>query len=413
MSFLIKGSYTDAICMLPYKNEEEALASGSFEQECYEQVKTLCSMKKFENSSVRIMPDCHAGKGCVVGFTAKINDFAIPNVIGVDINCSVSIYKLDAKEINCEKLDEIIRKYVPSGLSVRNKISELVSQDLKDKIYKVCEDIDDINSYKRHLLSIGSLGGGNHYLAIECDSQGNNWLCVHCGSRNFGKKICEYHQNKAIQYCKNKVDEARKFDLSQIPAQDRQQWIKDHKIEYIPESLSYIENEDLDLYVEHMKVAEEFATVNHQVIVHEICSHMGWNVVDSIFTHHNYIEFLGNREMIIRKGAISAKKGERVIIPLNMKDGSIVGIGKGNEEWNQSAPHGAGRVLSRGKAKSVLSVEEFQDKMKDVWSSCVSESTLDESPMAYKDMNVIIDAIGETVDIVDRIIPIYNFKAQG
>lgn len=399
---IIKGKYNQAIVMI-----------DELEKECIEQIQSICDLEYMKDAKIRIMPDSHTGKGICIGFTAFVKDKICPNFCGVDIDCSVSIYKLDVKEINCEKLDEVIRKYVPSGLSVRSKISELVSQNLKDKIYKVCEDIGDIKSYQRHLLSIGSLGSGNHYLAIECDSQGNNWLCVHCGSRNFGKKICEYHQNKAIQYCKNKVDEARKFDLSQIPAQDRQQWIKDHKIEYIPESLSYIENEDLDLYVEHMKVAEEFAIVNHQVIVHEICSHMGWNVVDSIFTHHNYIEFLGNREMIIRKGAISAKKGERVIIPLNMKDGSIVGVGKGNDEWNQSAPHGAGRVLSRGKAKSVLSVEEFQDKMKDVWSSCVSESTLDESPMAYKDMNVIIDAIGETVDIVDRIIPIYNFKAQG
>lgn len=413
MSFLIKGSYTNAVCMLPYNNEEEAFASGSFETECYEQVKTLCSMKKFENCSVRIMPDTHSGKGSVIGFTAIVKDFAIPNVTGVDISCSISTYKLDADKINCEKLDEIVRKYVPSGLSIRSKVSELVSQDLKDKIYKVCEDISDINSFDRHLKSIGSLGSGNHFIELNIDKDGNYWLSVHCGSRNFGKKICDFHQNKAIQYCKNKANEARKIDLSQIAPQDRQQWIKDHKIEPIPETLSYLEGKDLDLYIEHMKVAEEFATVNHQVIVHEICSNMGWHVIDSIFTHHNYIEFLGNREMIIRKGAISAKKDERVIIPLNMKDGSIIGVGKGNDNWNQSAPHGAGRVLSRSKAKATLSINDFENSMKDVWSSCVSESTLDESPMAYKDMNVIIDAIGETVDIIDRIIPVYNFKAQG
>lgn len=402
MKLEVKGKYNSAIVM-----------TDQIEEECVGQLVTLCSQEIFKDSQIRIMPDCHAGKGCVVGFTASIKDRIIPNLVGVDISCSISTYKLDVKEVDFEQLDNVIRKYVPSGMSIRSTVSKLVSDNLKAKIEKVCQEIGDENGYNRHLKSIGTLGGGNHFLELNKDKDGYLWLSVHCGSRNFGKKICEYHQNKAIQYCKNKVDEARKFDLSQILPQDRQQWINDHKVEYIPESLSYIENEDLDLYVEHMKVAEEFATVNHQVIVHEICSHMDWNVVDSIFTHHNYIEFLGNREMIIRKGAISAKKGERVIIPLNMKDGSIVGIGKGNEEWNQSAPHGAGRVLSRGKAKSVLSVEEFQDKMKDVWSSCVSESTLDESPMAYKDMNVIIDAIGETVDIVDRIIPIYNFKAQG
>lgn len=403
MKLEVKGKYNSAIVM-----------TDQIEEECVGQLVTLCSQEIFKDSQIRIMPDCHAGKGCVVGFTASIKDRIIPNLVGVDISCSISTYKLDVKEVDFEHLDNVIRKYVPSGMSIRSTVSKLVSDNLKAKIEKVCQEIGDENGYNRHLKSIGTLGGGNHFLELNKDKDGYLWLSVHCGSRNFGKKICDFHQDKAIKVYQDRIDAKRVFALSQIPPKERQDWIKNHiDSDKLPPELRYLDGEDLDLYVEHMKVAEEFATVNHQVIVHEICSHMDWNVVDSIFTHHNYIEFLGNREMIIRKGAISAKKGERVIIPLNMKDGSIVGIGKGNEEWNQSAPHGAGRVLSRGKAKSVLSVEEFQDKMKDVWSSCVSESTLDESPMAYKDMNVIIDAIGETVDIVDRIIPIYNFKAQG
>ena len=403
MKLEVKGKYNSAIVM-----------TDQIEEECVGQLVTLCSQEIFKDSQIRIMPDCHAGKGCVVGFTASIKDRIIPNLVGVDISCSISTYKLDVKEVDFEQLDNVIRKYVPSGMSIRSTVSKLVSDNLKAKIEKVCQEIGDENGYNRHLKSIGTLGGGNHFLELNKDKDGYLWLSVHCGSRNFGKKICDFHQDKAIKVYQDRIDAKRVFALSQIPPKERQDWIKNHiDSDKLPPELRYLDGEDLDLYVEHMKVAEEFATVNHQVIVHEICSHMGWNVVDSIFTHHNYIEFLGNREMIIRKGAISAKKGERVIIPLNMKDGSIVGIGKGNEEWNQSAPHGAGRVLSRGKAKSVLSVEEFQDKMMDVWSSCVSESTLDESPMAYKDMNVIIDAIGETVDIVDRIIPIYNFKAQG
>lgn len=403
MKLEVKGKYNSAIVM-----------TDQIEEECVGQLVTLCSQEIFKDSQIRIMPDCHAGKGCVVGFTASIKDRIIPNLVGVDISCSISTYKLDVKEVDFEQLDNVIRKYVPSGMSIRSTVSKLVSDNLKAKIEKVCQEIGDENGYNRHLKSIGTLGGGNHFLELNKDKDGYLWLSVHCGSRNFGKKICDFHQDKAIKVYQDRIDAKRVFALSQIPPKERQDWIKNHiDSDKLPPELRYLDGEDLDLYVEHMKVAEEFATVNHQVIIHEICSHMGWNVIDSIFTHHNYIEFLGNREMIIRKGAISAKKGERVIIPLNMKDGSIVGIGKGNEEWNQSAPHGAGRVLSRGKAKSVLSVEEFQDKMKDVWSSCVSESTLDESPMAYKDMNVIIDAIGETVDIVDRIIPIYNFKAQG
>lgn len=402
MKLEVKGKYNSAIVM-----------TDQIEEECVSQLVTLCSQEIFKDSQIRIMPDCHAGKGCVVGFTASIKDRIIPNLVGVDISCSISTYKLDVKEVDFEQLDNVIRKYVPSGMSIRSTVSKLVSDNLKAKIEKVCQEIGDENGYNRHLKSIGTLGGGNHFLELNKDKDGYLWLSVHCGSRNFGKKICDFHQDKAIKVYQDRIDAKRVFALSQIPPKERQDWIKNHvESDKLPPELRYLDGEDLDLYVEHMKVAEEFATVNHQVIVHEICSHMGWNIVDSIFTHHNYIEFLGNREMIIRKGAISAKKGERVIIPLNMKDGSIIGVGKGNEDWNSSAPHGAGRVLSRGKAKSVLSIEEFQDRMKDVWSSCVSESTLDESPMAYKDMNVIIDAIGETVDIVDRIIPIYNFKAQ-
>ena len=402
MKMEIRGKYNSALVM-----------TDQVEQECISQIITLCNQEIFKDSQIRIMPDCHSGKGCVIGFTASIKDKIIPNLVGVDISCSISTYKLNVQEVDFEKLDQVIRKYVPSGMAVRSSVSKLVSDELKDRIYQVCKDIDDVNGYRRHLQSIGSLGGGNHFIEINKDKDGYIWLSVHCGSRNFGKKICEYHQDKAIKLYQKRMDDKRAYLLSQIEPKDRQEWIKNHiESEKLPEDLRYLDGEDLDLYVEHMKVAEEFAKVNHQVIVQEICSHMDWNVVDSIFTHHNYIEFLGNREMIIRKGAISAKKDERVIIPLNMKDGSLIGIGKGNSQWNESAPHGAGRVLSRGKAKEMLSVDEFHNKMKDVWSSCISENTLDESPMAYKDMNVIIDAIGESVEITDRIIPIYNYKAN-
>lgn len=402
MKLELQGKYNQAVVM-----------TDQIENECISQIVELCSQEIFKDSKIRIMPDCHAGKGCVVGFTASIKDRIIPNLVGVDISCSISTYKLDVKDVDFAELDAVIRKHVPSGMAVRSSVSKLVSDKLKDKVYKVCKEIGDVNGYDRHLKSIGSLGGGNHFLEINKDKDGYLWLSVHCGSRNFGKKICEYHQDKAIKVYQNRLDEKRAYALSQIEPKDRQAWLQANVFgSKLPEDLRYLDGEDLDLYIEHMKVAEEFASVNHKVIVHEICSHMGWNVVDSIFTHHNYIEFLGNREMVIRKGAISAKKGERVIIPLNMKDGSIIGVGKGNTDWNESAPHGAGRVLSRGKAKETLSIEEFQDKMKDVWSSCISEGTLDESPMAYKDMNVIIDAIGETVDIIDRIIPVYNYKAN-
>lgn len=398
---IIKGKYNEAVVM-----------TDNIEQECISQLTNLCNQEIFKDSKIRIMPDTHSGRGCVIGFTATIKDKIIPNLVGVDISCSISTYKLNVKEVDFQELDKVIYKYVPSGQSVRKQVSPLISQDLKDKIYQVCKDIKSVDSYKRDLLSIGSLGGGNHFLELNKDKDGYLWLSVHCGSRNFGRRICDYHQNKAINNYNKKIEEIKYKNLMDIEPKERQKYIESFNLEKIPQDLTYLENEDLDLYIEHMKVAEEFATINHKVIVDEICSHMGWKVEDSIFTHHNYIEFLGNREMIIRKGAISAKKGERVIIPLNMKDGSIIGIGKGNDEWNQSAPHGAGRLYSRSKAKEVLSMDDFKNRMNGVWSSCISTNTLDEAPMAYKDMNVIVNAVKDTVEITDIIKPVYNFKAN-
>ena len=398
----IEGLYNTAVSMI-----------DTLEPECVEQIQGICSLEYMKDAKIRIMPDSHAGKGICIGFTAYVNDKICPNFVGVDISCSISTYKLDVKEVDFEQLDKVIRNYVPSGLSARQNISELVTDEMKEKVREVCEDIGDMDSYDRHLRSIGTLGGGNHFLEINKDKEGYIWLSIHCGSRNLGKKICEYHQNVAIESYNQKIKDERARILSEVPPQERQKFLKNFKNKKILKpDLCYVEGEDLDLYIKHMKVAEEFATLNHKVILHEICSHMGWNVVDSIFTHHNYIEFLGGRQMIIRKGAISAKKGERVIIPLNMKDGSIIGVGKGNAEWNESAPHGAGRVLSRAKAKESLSVDQFKEEMNGIWTSCVSENTLDESPMAYKDMSVIMDSIGDSVEILDRIIPIYNFKAN-
>lgn len=398
----IEGLYNSAVCMI-----------DELEPECVEQIKGICSLEYMKDAKIRIMPDSHAGKGICIGFTAYVNDRICPNFVGVDISCSISTYKLDVKEVDFEQLDKVIRNHIPSGLSVRQKISELVTDEMKEKVREVCEDIGDMDSYDRHLRSIGTLGGGNHFLEINKDKEGYIWLSIHCGSRNLGKKICEYHQNVAIESYNQKIKDERARILSEVPPQERQEFLKNFKNkEILKPDLCYVEGEDLDLYIKHMKVAEEFATLNHKVILYEICSHMRWNVVDSIFTHHNYIEFLGGRKMVIRKGAISAKEGERVIIPLNMRDGSIIGVGKGNADWNSSAPHGAGRVLSRAKAKETLSLDEFNEKMNGIWTSCISMNTIDESPMAYKDMNIILNSIGDSVEILDRIVPLYNFKAN-
>ena len=399
----IQGLYNTAISMI-----------DTLEPECVEQIQGICSLEYMKDAKIRIMPDSHAGKGICIGFTAYVNDKICPNFVGVDISCSISTYKLNVKDVDFEKLDKTIRQYVPSGNSVRQTVSELVTEDMKAKVREVSNNMGETQDvYNRHLRSIGTLGSGNHFLELNKDKDGYLWLSIHCGSRNFGKRICEYHQNAAINSYNARIKAEREYALSQIPPQKREAYLKNNVAkEQLKPDLCYVEGEALDLYIKHMKIAEEFATMNHQVILHEICSHMGWEVVDSIFTHHNYIEFLGGRQMIIRKGAISAKKGERVIIPLNMKDGSIIGVGKGNTEWNESAPHGAGRVLSRAKAKESLSLDQFKEEMNGIWTSCISENTLDESPMAYKDMSVILDTIGESVEIVDRIVPIYNFKAN-
>lgn len=361
-------------------NTAEVMAD-IIEQSAISQIETLCDQEIFKDSKIRIMPDCNTGNGCVIGFTANLRNKIIPNLVGVDISCSISTYKLDTTEIDFKKLDKFLKFRIPHGTIIRESISELVDNQLREKVNEVGREIGSTPELShRDLCSIGSLGSGNHFIEVNRDSAGALWFSIHCGSRNFGHRICTYHQKNGIP-----SDTA-------------------------PKELWYIEGDQMALYLKHIKVAQEFAFLNHKVILEEVCNHMGWNVVDNIFTNHNYIEFLDDDEILIRKGAISAKAGERVIIPMNMRDGSLVGIGKGNPEWNYSAPHGAGRILSRKEAREKLSIEEFTKEMKDVWSTCVCNRTIDEAPMAYKPMDSITKYVGESVDILERIIPIYNFK---
>lgn len=394
----LKGKYNTAVVMTDFV-ESDAIG----------QIIAICSQEMFKESQIRVMPDVHKGKGCVVGFTAKVKDKIVPTLIGVDISCSVSAYKLDAKNIDFDKLDAVIREHVPSGMSFRKNISKLVDNNFAKKIKDVCREIDDLDDYGRHVCSLGSLGGGNHFIEIDKDDDGF-WLLIHCGSRNFGLKICNHHQAQADKAYNERLQSLRD-KAEKYPEKERVAYLKSIDDLKLAPDYRYLEGSLLDKYVEHMKVAQEFAALNHKIISHEICSRMGWSVSETISTNHNYLEFVGDREMIIRKGAISAQNGEKLIIPLNMRDGSLICVGKGNPEWNCSAPHGAGRILGRGDAKRQLSLDEFKETMKDVWTTSVCRGTLDESPMAYKDMNLIIEAIGETVDIINRIVPVYNFKA--
>lgn len=397
----IKGQYTTADVMV-----------DNVEQTCIDQLQTICDTKYFDGAKIKIMPDCHAGKGSVIGFTCRIKDKVSPSIVGVDISCSISAYKLNTKDIDLGRFDEVVHNVVPTGMTVNEKFindNNIISEEFLNDLKEVCDTIG--MSYDYAVRSICSLGSGNHFIELDKDKDGNIWLMVHTGSRNLGKRICDYHQDIAIKHCKENLMAKFREEIMSLPAEKRAEYHKTHKVEVPNESLCYLEGVDLDLYTKHMLVAEKFAQYNHALIVHRITTTYGVEIVDSIFTHHNYIEFLGNREMIIRKGAISAYKNERVLIPLNMRDGTIIGVGKGNEDWNCSAPHGAGRVLSRGKARHNLSVDDFSKTMEGIYTTCVCEGTLDESPMAYKDYRIIMDAVGETIDIHERLLPIYNFKA--
>jgi RNA-splicing ligase RtcB len=358
------------------------------DEETVKQIYNFLNHPAFADSKIRIMPDTHAGKGSVIGFTMTMNNYIIPNVVGVDIGCGMLMHKLDAKEIDFIKLDEFIKNEIPSGFSVQNQKGK---DRVKKELYEVLLDIFEVTSIKVEqtvdaIASLGTLGGGNHF--IEIDKHGDDYyLVVHTGSRNFGLSICNYHQKKA------------KALMNEMFIGDAYK-----NLEFLP-----MDKGGND-YLKDMYTAQDYAIINRKLIVKRILKDFFKQEPDnSIECVHNYI----GKDNIIRKGAISAQAGEKVIIPLNMRDGVIVGTGKGNADWNFSAPHGAGRILSRKKAKEELTIEEFKTSMEGIYTSCVNGDTLDESPMAYKDSQLIIDAIGETVDIDFIMKPVYNFKAGG
>lgn len=366
--FDIVGKYTKA-----------SIFADTYEHEMINQIYGLCNHPIFEDSRISIMPDCHAGAGCVVGFTAELpkNEEIIPNIIGVDISCGMYVVKLkDCPTLNdYEKLDKIIRQNVPSGFNGNSKISKLLPDDVRERIENVCWNVlgEKAND---HLLKVGSLGGGNHFISIEKGETGT-YLIIHSGSRNFGLKVCKHFQDIAKQ---------------KHPFGD----------------LSYIDGEDAQNYLECSKVCAEYAHWSRKIMAETILVGMRWGAEETFETLHNYI----GEDNIIRKGAISCKDGEKVLIPLNMRDGSLICIGKGVSEWNNSGPHGAGRIMSRSKAKENVSMEEYKESMKGIWSSCISTSTIDESPMAYKDANEIKTLVDDTATLVDHIKPLYNFKAN-
>ena len=374
------------------------------------QIKTLCDSEIFASSKIRVMPDVHAGASCTIGTTMTITDKIIPNMVGVDIGCGMECANLGKVEINLERLDNLIYERIPAGMEVRAVEHEFCAQiDLsKLRCYR------NINEY-RAKLSIGTLGGGNHFIEVDVDDDGNKYLVVHSGSRHLGTEVAEYYQKEAFRRLSGNSNKQIQELIAKLKEEGRQKEIQSTvnalmaQKTNIPESMAYVENELFEDYVFDMKLVQYFANLNRKAMMHEIVDGLNLDVKEQFSTIHNYLD---TDYMIMRKGAVSARKGEKLLIPINMRDGALICIGKGNEDWNCSAPHGAGRLLSRGKARATLSVEEFVREMDGIYSTSVNRSTLDESPMAYKSIADIVDNIAPTVDIINRIRPIYNFKSS-
>ena len=390
--------------------------TSNIEDKAREQIDLLLEQEPFKACKIRIMPDVHAGAGCVIGFTGNLGDKVIPNIVGVDIGCGMLCVELGDIDLDLKKLDEIIHNSIPSGMNVNDEVYEYfdISKLLCHKELK--------NKDKWLEKSLCSLGGGNHFIEVDIDEDNNKYLVIHTGSRNLGKQVAEIYQKKAIEYCsyKEEMKQEIKDTIKEYKEQGRQQEIQQKLIEIhkkyegktkLPKDLCYLEGQLRKDYLHDMKICQEFACKNRELIATKIINKLGlYLFIEKHFeTIHNYIDFEDN---IIRKGSIKANKGKKVIIPMNMRDGCIIGIGKGNDDWNQSAPHGAGRTMSRNMAKEKLSMEEYKNSMKNIYTTSVNEETIDESPMAYKPMEEIIEYIKDTVDVVKIIKPIYNFKAS-
>lgn len=372
------------------------------------QVINLLNQPYVEGSRIRMMPDIHAGAGCTIGTTMTIGDKVCPNLVGVDIGCGMETVRIREKHIEMQKLDKLIRQEIPSGFGIRCTPHRFIQEVDLSELY--CAKHVQIGKAE---LSIGTLGGGNHFIEADKDEDGNIYIVIHSGSRHLGLEIANYYQEagyKALTtYSKAETQEI----IERLKAEGREKEISSQlkklkKECKVPKPLAYVEGELLEHYLHDMAIAQEFARLNRKAMMDVIMKGMKFHAEETFTTIHNYID-VGNR--ILRKGAVSAQEGEKLLIPINMRDGSLICIGKGNEDWNYSAPHGAGRLMSRSEAKERFTVSEFKHEMEGIYSTSVSRSTLDESPMAYKGMQDIVDNIGPTAEIVSIIKPIYNFKA--
>lgn len=396
----IIGAHNTALC---YTSQLEETARN--------QIQAVCDRPEFAGCQIRIMPDVHAGMGCTIGTTMTIQDKIVPGMVGVDIGCGMETVEIAEREIDFQKLDDLIRAEIPFGREVRKKTHPLArSINLREL---KCQD--QIN-WDRANHSIGTLGGGNHFIECDRSEDGRLFIVVHSGSRHLGKEVAELYQNEGRKAmwggARYQMDETIAILKAEGRHQEIQKTIKELKKEHpiqIPKELAYVEGKLFEDYIHDMKIVQYFATLNRKAMVDIIMEGMDLTRVDQFTTIHNYID---TDSMILRKGSVSAKAGEKLLIPINMRDGSLVCVGKGNPDWNCSAPHGAGRLMSRKQAFASLSMEEYQEEMSGIFSTSVLPDTLDESPMAYKSMQEIVENIDPTAVIVDRIVPVYNFKAS-
>ena len=396
----IKGSFNTALCYTP-----------ALEPTAEEQIRTVCDQEAFAGCKIRIMPDVHAGKGCTIGTTMTITGKIVPGMVGVDIGCGMETVRLAEKEIDFAALDNLIRREIPCGQKIRKSEHPLNEEIDLDQLR--CAPYVSIDRAKK---SIGTLGGGNHFIEVDRGESGELYLVVHSGSRHLGTQVCRYYQDQGRFAmwggARHQIDAL----IAEYRAAGRWQEIQssidelrtEHPIR-VPKDLAYVEGKLFEDYIHDMRITQHFAVLNRKAMTDVILRGMGLTRVEEFTTIHNYID---TEKMILRKGSVSAEAGEKLLIPINMRDGSLICIGKGNEDWNCSAPHGAGRIMSRKQAMAQLSMAEYTSEMEGIWSSCIVRDTLDESPMAYKPLDEIVSEIGPTAEIVERIRPVYNFKAS-
>jgi len=378
------------------------------DQESISQVITLLNQPYVEGCQIRMMPDIHAGAGCTIGTTMTVGDQICPNLVGVDIGCGMETVRVREDHLELQKLDKLIRREIPAGFAIRSKPHRFGKEIDLEKL--CCAKHANLD---KAALSIGTLGGGNHFIEADRDEEGNIYLVIHSGSRHLGLEIAKYYQNAGYKALSTTSKEETDRIVRSLQAAGRQEEIQQalkevKKVSAIPKALAYVEGPLLEQYLHDMHIAQEFARLNRKAMMDVIIKGMGLHVEEQFTTIHNYIDL---DHKILRKGAVSAQAGEKLLIPINMRDGSLICVGKGNADWNCSAPHGAGRLMSRSQAKASFTVSQFKKEMEGVYTTSVGRSTLDECPMAYKGMEDIVDNIGPTAEIQSVIKPIYNFKA--